>query len=89
MTNSAGVPLGRALSNRFNPEIVREIRSLRDILSGVNPEKKAPKRRFENSHRAILRGRISNRGQEKEKIDRGPTIILSNEDLDKGEKLAA
>jgi DNA invertase Pin-like site-specific DNA recombinase len=63
--NSVGVPPGGVFTNHFDPEIVGEIRALRDILAGVEPEKKVPKRRFESSHRAILPRRITNREEDR------------------------
>ena len=59
-TNSVRVPPGGVLSNHFDPDIIGDIRALRDILDGVLPEKKVPKRRFESSHRAIPHMRFSN-----------------------------
>ena len=38
----------------FDPNVIEEIReTMKDILTGVEPEKKISKRLFESSHRAI------------------------------------
>lgn len=85
MMNSVGVPPGGVLSNHFDPNIIGEIRALRDILAGVEPEKKVPKRRFETSHRARLPRRVSN--PKEGEADAPPTIMTGIDDMGKKGRL--
>ena len=56
------MPSDGVCSNHFDPKIIGEIRTLKDILDGVEPEKKVPRRRFERGPRAIPFRRTSNPG---------------------------
>jgi hypothetical protein len=85
--NSVMVPPDGAVSNHVDPNIIGEIRALKDILDGVGPEKKVSKRRFETRPRAILSRRISN--PEARKADVLPKIIALKGDSEKEGKLAA
>lgn len=78
---------GTLRSNHFDPKIVGEIRALRDILDGVEPENKVTKRRFESTHRALLPVRISNYTGYQGTSD--STIMIPEEKTDKEGKLAA
>ena len=78
----AYVSPGGVLSNFVDPNIIGEIRVLRDILAGVEPEKKVPKRKFESSHRAIPHVRFSNPGA---RSDDAPSKIIAQDDDPKKE----
>jgi hypothetical protein len=75
--NAIGGP-GGVLSNHFDPRIIGEIRAFQDILDGVEPEKKVPKRSLETSRRAIPHMRFSN--PEPQKTDTSPPAMTSNGD---------
>ena len=80
------MPPGGVLSNHFDPNIIGNIRALGDILDGVEPEKKEPKRRFETSHRAIPHMRFSNLGTSE--CASAPAIMIREEKPDKKDKRA-
>ena len=84
--NSVTVPPGSLLSNHFDPNIIGDIRTLRDILDGVEPEKKEPTRRFETSHRAIPHMRFSNPGTSGRAS--AQTIMIREAEPDKGNRRA-
>ena len=65
---SYGVPPASVRSNRFG----EEISELRDILNGVELPESPPKRRFDNSHRAIPRMRKLNRMATQRSVERRP-----------------